>query len=302
LAKLEMTSAIEAPPAGSGIGKLELTDESPSVVVSGKVSCMPARRARRLGRPPASDSADTKQRILDVARCAFGELGWEKTTNKDIAAKAGITSGALYHYFDSKLDMYWAVYDHVLDTVEARFLEAISRSDTFVGQFIAILEAAHEMNAADPSLARFVGSSRVDIARHDDLRRHLGRRRSAGIVSRLADQAVATGEVDSSRRQELVAFVTTVLAGLTDAMSDDLNAHRVAIDSIRAALGGELIRPPRPRRGRPRRDAEAETAALPSGSKRVPPAPSTDETSPMAGKRSAASRAGRQPAAETPAS
>ena len=224
------------------------------------MSSMPARSPRRLGRPPASDSADTKQRILDVARYSFGELGWEKTTNKDVAAKAGITSGALYHYFDSKLDMYWAVYDHVLTTVEDRFLEAIAGSDTFIGQFEAVLETAHDLNAADPSLARFVASSRVDIARHDELRGHLGSRSSAGIISRLADQAVATGEVHRSRRRELAAFVSTVLAGLTDAMSEDLNAHRVAVDSIRAALGGELIRPPRSSRGR---------AGRPSGSSEV---------------------------------
>jgi AcrR family transcriptional regulator len=259
---------------------------------------MPARSPRRLGRPPASDSADTKQRILDVARCSFGELGWEKTTNKDIAAKAGITSGALYHYFDSKFDMYWAVYDHVLATVEARFLEAIAGSDTFVGQFVAVLEAAHEMNAADPSLARFVGSSRVDIARHDDLRRHMGRRASARIISRLADQAVATGEVEPSRRRELTAFVTTVLAGLTDAMSEDLNAHRVAIDSVRAALGGELIRSPRPTRGRPRPNAVIGTAGGPSGSNRVPSSPGSDGNARPARTRNAASRVGRRPATD----
>jgi AcrR family transcriptional regulator len=214
---------------------------------------MPARSPRRLGRPPASDSADTKQRILDVARCAFGELGWEKTTNKDVAAKAGITSGALYHYFDSKIDMYWAVYDHVLTTVEARFMEAISASDTFAGQFEAVLETAHEINAADPSLARFLASSRVDIARHDDLRLHMGRRESAGIISRMADQAVATGEIVPSRRRELTAFMSTVLAGLTDAMSEDLNAHRVAVDAVRSVLAGELIRPPRASRARSHR-------------------------------------------------
>jgi AcrR family transcriptional regulator len=266
-------------------------------VVSGTVSSMPARSPRRLGRPPASDSADTKQRILDVARCSFGELGWEKTTNKDIAAKAGITSGALYHYFDSKFDTYWAVYDHVLATVEARFLEAIAGSDTFVGQFEAVLEAAHEMNAADPSLARFVGSSRVDIARHDDLRRHMGRRTSAGIISRLADQAVATGEVDPSRRRELTAFVTTVLAGLTDAMSEDLNAHRVAVNSVLAALKGELIRTVRPSRGRPRRDAVAGTAGSPSGSNRMPPSPGADGNSRAARTGDAASRIRRRSAA-----
>src|SRR5437764_9730789 len=166
---------------------------------------MPTRRPRPLGRPPASNSAETRQRILDVARETFAELGWGATTNKDLAAKAGITSGALYHYFDSKLDIYLAVYDEVQEAVDARFRAAMATGETFVEQFAAVLETAHEMNAEDPSLARFVGSCRVDITRHDELLRAIQRRPNvaAGLVSQLADHAVDSGEIDASQRDQL---------------------------------------------------------------------------------------------------
>ena len=45
---------------------------------------------------------ETRQRILDVARQEFAVHGYEATTNRRIAARAGITTAALYHYFPSK--------------------------------------------------------------------------------------------------------------------------------------------------------------------------------------------------------
>src|SRR3954447_17120885 len=133
---------------------------------------MPTQRtSSRRGRPPASDSAETRQRILDVARAAFADLGWEVTTNKHVATKAGITSAALYHYFDSKLQMYLAVYDDVHELVSNRFTAAMQGADTFAEQFAAVLEAAHAMNGADPSLARFLASVRIDLRRHEELAR-----------------------------------------------------------------------------------------------------------------------------------
>src|SRR4051794_25021287 len=192
---------------------------------------------RRLGRPPASNSTETRQRILDAARETFAELGWDVTTNKDIATKAGITSGALYHYFDSKLDIYLAVHMQAQITVDTRFDVAMETSDTFLGQLDAVLDAAHELNTRDPSLARFVASARVDLGRHADLRRKVGQRARAGedSISKLADTAVTTNAVDPSRRDELAAFLRTVLVGLTDALSGDLAQHQLAIDSVRAA-------------------------------------------------------------------
>lgn len=200
---------------------------------------------RKLGRPPATNSAETRRRVLDVAREAFAELGWEVTTNKHVAAKAGITSAALYHYFDSKLAMYFAVFDDAEALVDLRFDEAIATQDTFVGRFRAVLEAAYAMNAADPSLARFLGSARVDMARHAELRAGLEERRRPAtmMVRRLIDDGVATGEIPPEKKDAAFGFARTILVGLNDAVSHDLREQRAAIDGILGVLEGTLLEP-----------------------------------------------------------
>lgn len=203
----------------------------------------PDAAARKLGRPPASISADRRERIVEVAIEAFAELGWEMTTNKEIATRAGITSGALYHYFDSKLEIFLAAHEYVLDVISERFAEAMAGSDTFVAKFAAVLEAAYMLNSRNPALARFLGSSRVDLARHEDLWQQVaGRRTRTDLISAgLVDAGVVTGEIDPRRRAEVAAFIRTTLVGLTDAVSNDLVEQRAAIDGIRALLEGGLL-------------------------------------------------------------
>ncbi len=204
---------------------------------------MATKAPRRLGRPPASSSAETRRRMLDLARQTFAELGWEVTTNNLVAQRVDVTSAALYHYFDSKLDMWLAVYDDAQDLVGKAFAEASASSDTFVGKFEAMLETAHALNRKDPSLASFLASARIDYARHPELLKALRRRRRLGddIVAELVDAGVATGEISRARRAEAAALVKAILIGLTDGVSDDLKEHRAAIEGVKALLQGDLI-------------------------------------------------------------
>jgi AcrR family transcriptional regulator len=216
---------------------------------------MAARKTRRLGRPPASSSAETRERILDVARESFATLGYGVTTNKYVATKAGITTGALYHYFDSKLAIYEAVYRGVQAVVYERFRAAMTAKESFIDQFAAILEVAHQLNAEDPSLARFLGSARIDLARHDELRDRIHDAPGEGraVLKQLLDRAVATGEIAPARRAEMEAFLRTVFVGLVDAVSDDLNAQRAAIDGVLSLMRGSLLRAPQASASRPKR-------------------------------------------------
>ena len=214
---------------------------------------MSSKKPARLGRPPASSSAETRNRILTVAQASFAELGYGVTTNKFVATKAGITTGALYHYFDSKLDIYRAVYEHVQDTVNDRLAASMVGKVTFIDKFEALLETAHEMNRDDPSLALFLGSSRVDIARHDELRDAIeGPGEGRSFAAMLVATAVRTGEIDKAGRDQLRAFLRTVLVGLVDALSSDINDHRVAVDAIKAVVRGQLVKPPKARAPRSR--------------------------------------------------
>ncbi|NMG09442.1 TetR/AcrR family transcriptional regulator [Brasilonema sp. UFV-L1] len=53
------------------------------------------------------DFEERRQQIIDGALQVFSSKGFEKTTNKDIAAAAGIGSpGLIYHYFKDKGDLF----------------------------------------------------------------------------------------------------------------------------------------------------------------------------------------------------
>jgi AcrR family transcriptional regulator len=182
-----------------------------------------------------------------VARVAFAELGYGVTTNKYVAGKAGITTGALYHYFDSKIAMYRAVYDHVQEIVGTRIRAALSPHNTFIGQFEAFLDTVHQLNETDPALAQFLNSARIDIARHDELKDefsnlHPGEGRH--FIPALVKLGVATGEIDKDRRTEMDAFLHAFITGLTDAVSTDQAEHLRAITAVLGLMRGQLVQPP----------------------------------------------------------
>lgn len=197
----------------------------------------------RLGRPPATDSAETRRRILDIAREAFAERGYDSATNRSLGAEAGLTAGAIYHYFGSKLDLYIAVHDDVQERVYNRFADATSGPTTFRSQIEAVLDEAHEMNKEDPTLARFLGALRVDMRRNDELKRALQKQalRRQQWFDRVVDVGVSTGEIDPSDKEMVRAVLLTILIGLTDAVSYDHVQHRLAVDGVKALIEGKLI-------------------------------------------------------------
>ena len=58
-----------------------------------------------MARPPGSDGAQTRERILAVAQELFTRQGYDKTSLRDIAERLQITKAALYYYFPRKEDI-----------------------------------------------------------------------------------------------------------------------------------------------------------------------------------------------------
>ena len=68
------------------------------------------RRLTRKGR-------ETRQRIVDAAADLIFQQGVAHTTIEDVRAAADVSSSQLYHYFDDKPALVWAVVDHQADTM-----------------------------------------------------------------------------------------------------------------------------------------------------------------------------------------
>ncbi len=75
----------------------------------------PARRAppSRTGRRPGV--SDTRERILAGARAGFGEAGFDGTTIRGIAARAGVDPALVHHYFGSKQQLFVAAMELPVD-------------------------------------------------------------------------------------------------------------------------------------------------------------------------------------------
>jgi AcrR family transcriptional regulator len=68
----------------------------------------------------AERRAETSGAILEAARKLFATQGFEATSIDDIAARAGVAKGAVYHHFDSKEE----IFTRVLDAVQAEIAAA----------------------------------------------------------------------------------------------------------------------------------------------------------------------------------
>ncbi|MFG2829383.1 TetR/AcrR family transcriptional regulator [Streptomyces sp. NPDC048434] len=60
------------------------------------------------------------QRLLATATRLFAEQGYDRTSVQEIVDAAGVTKGALYHYFGSKEDLLHEVYGRVLRLQQER--------------------------------------------------------------------------------------------------------------------------------------------------------------------------------------
>ena len=196
----------------------------------------------RIGRPPDTDPAETRRRIVDSARNEFALRGYVAATNRAIAALSGVTTGAVYHHYSSKAELYRAVHVDAHDRVYARFADSARGLTSFIEMFDAVLDAAAEINENDPSLAAFIGAARVDRRRHRELAAVIvdDRIRRGAFSDGLIEVGIATGEIAEPRRAEVVAFVDVAFVGLNDAVSDDLVRQRRAIASIKSAMRGLL--------------------------------------------------------------
>lgn len=75
-----------------------------------------------------TDGATVPQRLLAAATRLFADQGYDRTSVQEIVEAAGVTKGALYHYFGSKEDLLQEIYSRVLRLQQER-LDAFAARD-----------------------------------------------------------------------------------------------------------------------------------------------------------------------------
>jgi AcrR family transcriptional regulator len=88
---------------------------------------------------------DTRRKIYEAAMELFREKGFEPTTMRDIAAKAGVALGGAYYYFSSKDAIVLAFYSEMQTTSNEPVLQALAGHKKLKDRIRCILEKRLEL-------------------------------------------------------------------------------------------------------------------------------------------------------------
>lgn len=180
---------------------------------------------RRRGRPRGE--TDSRERIITAAVDEFGEHGYDGATIRAIAARAGVDSALVHHYFGTKADLFAAAigmpmrpdiaipeilagpHDEVGERVVRFVLEAFEQPEVR-RRGVALLRAAVGSKLTTPLFAGFLS------------RELLGR--IAGALD-TDDAALRATLAASQIAGMLMARYVLKLAPITDAAVEDLVAR-----------------------------------------------------------------------------
>jgi AcrR family transcriptional regulator len=104
--------------------------------------------------PQRVASEETRRQILDTALRLFRERGFDETTIRDIASRAGLSLGAAYYYFKSKEAIVGAYYDYVQREHVTRAREAFTNERDLRGRLRAALLTKIDIMRDDRRLLR----------------------------------------------------------------------------------------------------------------------------------------------------
>lgn len=91
--------------------------------------------------PQAADrTAAIPTKLMRVSVALFAEQGYAQTSVQQIVDAAGVTKGAMYHYFRSKDDLLFDIYDRLLSLQRERLDEIVARGESAIDTVRAVCE------------------------------------------------------------------------------------------------------------------------------------------------------------------
>jgi AcrR family transcriptional regulator len=148
---------------------------------------------------------DRRAAILDAARGAFLEKGYEATRISDIVRGAGIAQGTFYLHFPSKTDVFLALTDTVTRAIHESTLEAATGAQS-LSEAIELGTAAAFASAAEHRdvLALILTSPLLIEVRAQTAR--IAQALHRGVAA-LVEQALASGESKARVDAKVVAHL-----------------------------------------------------------------------------------------------
>lgn len=169
----------------------------------------------RRGRPPGTDSAETRERIIDAARTMFARRGYAASAITALADSADLAPSAIYHYFGGKAELYEAVFDATADSIWQAFSIDQIAHDSLLEALEDLLDASTRFGPDQHVYNDFLAMVPMEARLHPEFAHLLDRRSKYqdDTFGALVDLGLATGELAGIDRAVAVEMIRAVIMG-----------------------------------------------------------------------------------------
>jgi AcrR family transcriptional regulator len=172
----------------------------------------------------------TREALVAAARALFAEHGYAGVATEEVVRRAGVTRGALYHYFRDKQDLFRAVFEQteaeIMQTIIARVEGLTDPMEELAVGVRAFLDAC-----GDPTLMRIGLRDAPGVLGWEEWR-EIGNRHGLGLITGALSWAMDEGQIARSDVRTLAHLLLAALAeaSLLIASADDPRAAREDVE------------------------------------------------------------------------
>lgn len=165
---------------------------------------------------PRPDPQERRQEILDAAMRCFARTGYHSTSMDDIVAESGLSKGTLYWYFKSKRELFFALFENILNEM-IEPLPALLEIDAPVVERLRLLGmATADAVINSTELASFPLNFMMEAWLDDSVSDHYFAmlQKFADILEKLLKEGIANGELREVETSEITWGMMAMLDGI----------------------------------------------------------------------------------------
>jgi AcrR family transcriptional regulator len=199
-----------------------------------------------LGRPVGANSEETRRRILEATMRCVADVGYSRTTIREIAREAKMTSGSLYHYFPNKAELVKATFDEVATIAVPRLEQAAERNVATLDKLMAVLDESVRVIQDYPLAVAFDRAIRAESPQHLHLAETSDTRFAAlrNLIRDILEQGTREKELGRGVDVESAAnAVYMVFRGLNEyaASAPPPEEYHATVAALKQLLRGQLF-------------------------------------------------------------
>lgn len=149
---------------------------------------------------------ERQDKITMAARTMFAELGYDATTLRQVAQKAGLGLGTLFNYISDKRDLIYLIFNQEVSVATNVSLASPRPWQSFTEKILSMIEPNYRLFGSEPVLSRILLSEVLQHTPGFHLAEHIAiRDRFIRGMEEVVAEAQQSGEIGSVESPHLIA-------------------------------------------------------------------------------------------------